>query len=99
MTANTDRVRHAVARSTGATTLARKDGDQWRVLCLNHGAMTQPTASRTEAWKLASHPQDWCSTCENIAKGEADKVSEGRLEMPFKPVKTPAKRTTRPRKS
>ena len=33
-------VRHAIARSTGATTWTRKDGDEWRSTCLNHGTET-----------------------------------------------------------
>lgn len=66
----TDRIRHAIARSTGATTLARKDGDNWLVSCLSHSTAAEPTESRTVAWKLGSHPQDWCSKCAPIAKGQ-----------------------------
>jgi len=88
----TDRIRHAVVRSTGATTFARKYGDRWTVSCLNHANSAQDTDSRTEAWKLASHPQDWCPKCKAIAAGKADKITEGKLDIPKLPTKAPAKK-------
>ena len=89
-------VRHAVARSTGATTYAHKTDDGWRVLCLNHGAATT-VASRGPAWKTASHPQDFCSTCGKIDAGKAGKITEGRLDAPTSPAKkqAPAKRAAK----
>lgn len=32
----TNNTRHAVSRSTGATTWTRKEGDTWKTTCLNH---------------------------------------------------------------
>ena len=92
----TSPVRHAVVRSTGATTLARKEGDEWKIDCLNHGA-SATAPSRGAAWKVASHPQDFCPKCKTIAAGKAEKITEGRLDLPT--AKKPAtKKTTAAKK-
>jgi hypothetical protein len=91
-------VRHAVARATGSTTLARKVGDEWQITCLNHGSETTAPVegSRSKAWQLASHPQDWCAKCGLIAKGKADKITGDRLDIPKAPAKkAPAKKPTK----
>lgn len=85
----TNRVRHAVSRSTGATTWTRKDGDEWRTTCLNHGAETTASA-RGAAWKNGSTPANFCAKCKAIAAGKAERITEGRLDLP---KKTPAKKT------
>ena len=74
-------IRHAVARSTGATTWTRKDGDEWTATCLNHGTVTT-APNRGKAWTTGSHPEDWCPKCKAIAAGKGDKVTGDRLEIP-----------------
>lgn len=81
MPENSTRVRHAVSRSTGATTWTRKDGDEWRTTCLNHEAETTASA-RGQAWKNGSTPANFCSKCKAIASGKADKITVGRLDLP-----------------
>jgi hypothetical protein len=81
MPENSTRVRHAVSRSTGATTWTRKDGDEWRTTCLNHGAETTASA-RGQAWKNGSTPANFCAKCKAIAAGKAEKITEGRLDLP-----------------
>lgn len=81
MPENSTRVRHAVSRSTGATTWTRKDGDEWRTTCLNHGAETTASA-RGQAWKNGSTPANFCPKCKAIVAGKADKITEGRLDLP-----------------
>ena len=78
---NPSPVRHAIARSTGATTLAQKADDGWTVQCLNHGA-TVTVPNRGKAWTNGSHPQDFCPKCKAIAAGKADKISGDRLDVP-----------------
>lgn len=75
------RVRHAVSRSTGATTWTRLDGDVWRTTCLNHGAETTADA-RGAAWKNGSTPANFCGKCKAIAAGKAKKIDAGRLDLP-----------------
>ena len=79
--ASSNNVRHAIARSTGATTWTRKDGDEWKVTCLNHGAETT-APNRGVAWKTGSHPQDFCPKCKAIAAGKGDKITGDRLDIP-----------------
>ncbi|MBF4768348.1 hypothetical protein ISU10_11275 [Nocardioides agariphilus] len=74
-------VRHAIARSTGATTWTRKDGDAWRSTCLNHGEETI-APNRGKAWVTGSHPQDFCAMCAHIAAGKAEKIIGDRLPIP-----------------
>lgn len=81
MPENSTRVRHAVSRSTGATTWTRKDGDEWRTTCLNHGAETTASA-RGQAWKNGSTPANFCPKCKAIVAGKVDKITEGRLDLP-----------------
>lgn len=89
MASDSTRVRHAVSRSTGATTWTRKDGDEWRTTCLNHG--TEATATgRGPAWKNGSTPANFCPKCKAIAADKADKITEGKLDVPA-PAKRKAK--------
>lgn len=74
-------VRHAVARTTGSTTWTRKDGEEWKIDCLNHGATTT-APNRGKAWTTGSHPQDWCPKCKAIAAGKAAKITGPRLDLP-----------------
>jgi hypothetical protein len=78
---NTNRVRHAVSRSTGATTWTRKDGDEWKTTCLNHGSETT-TSSRAAGWKNGSTPANFCAKCKAIAAGKTDRITGDRLELP-----------------
>jgi hypothetical protein len=74
--------RHAVCRSTGATTLARKQVDgSWNIECLNHGATTT-APNRGGAWKLAPKPEGWCPKCKAVAAGKAEKIEDGLLDIP-----------------
>lgn len=93
MTEKTARVRHAVSRSTGATTWTRKDGDEWKTTCLNHGAETT-TSARGPAWKNGSTPANFCAKCKAIAAGKGEKITEGRLDIPAPSTKGPAKKPT-----
>lgn len=95
MPETSNRVRHAVTRSTGATTWTRKDGDDWRTTCLNHGAETTAT-SRGPAWKNGSTPANFCPKCRTIAAGKAEKITEGRLDLPTA-KKTAAKKPPTPK--
>ncbi|WP_134765105.1 hypothetical protein [Nocardioides sp. 1609] len=85
-TVKTPRVRHAVSRSTGATTWTRKDGDDWRTTCLNHGAETTASA-RGAAWKNGSTPANFCAKCKAIVAGKADKITGDRLDLSTTPAK------------
>lgn len=86
----TNNTRHAIARSTGATTLAQKGDDGWTVRCLNHGA-TVTVPSRGKAWTTGSHPQDFCPKCKVIAAGKADKITGDKLDIPeVKPARKSA---------
>jgi hypothetical protein len=88
-TANT---RHAVSRSTGATTWTRKDGDEWKTTCLNHAAETT-APNRSAAWKNGSTPAQFCTKCKAIASGKTDKLAVGLIDLPAtKPA--PAKKAT-----
>lgn len=78
---STNDVRHAVARSTGTTTWTRKDGDEWKIDCLNHKAGTK-APSRGKAWTTGAHPESFCPKCKVIAAGKADKVADDRLPIP-----------------
>ncbi|MFC7494539.1 MULTISPECIES: hypothetical protein [unclassified Nocardioides] len=100
-TANT---RHAVSRSTGATTWTRKEADEWKTTCLNHGAETS-APNRGAAWKNGSTPAQFCPKCKSIAAGKAEKLAVGLLDLPTpttkkaaKPAskKTPVKKATAP---
>ena len=87
--------RHAVARTTGSTTLANKAEQGWTLLCLNHGT-ENPQPSRGAVWKAAAHPEAWCPKCKIIAAGKADKITEGLLPVPTPATKKEAaKRTTK----
>ncbi len=74
-------VRHAVSRSTGSTTWTRKDGDEWRTDCLNHGTTTTANA-RGAAWKNGSTPSNFCAKCKSIVAGKLEKITDGRLDLP-----------------
>jgi hypothetical protein len=76
-----ENMRHAVARSTGATTLARKGADGWDVTCLSHNK-TVVVASRATAWTTSSHPQDWCPKCKAIAAGKGKPVTGDKVPVP-----------------
>lgn len=95
MPASSNNVRHAVSRSTGATTWTRKDGDEWKTTCLNHG--TETTApSRGVAWKNGSTPAQFCPKCKAIAADKAEKITSPRLDLPTPaPKKAAVKRTTK----
>lgn len=92
----TEKQRHAVSRTTGATTLARKAGDKWQVECLNHKVGTE-VASRSTAWTTASHPAKFCSTCKQIVAGKAARITTGLIELSPAPVT--AKRPSRAKKA
>lgn len=91
MPANKTAVRHAVSRSTGATTWTRKDGDEWRTTCLNHQAETTATA-RGQAWKNGSTPANFCPKCKAIAAGKAEKITGPRLDLPTSTQQEAAKK-------
>jgi len=74
-------VRHAIARTTGATTLARKRGDGRTIECLSHGATTT-APNRSVAWIVGSHPQGYCSTCAAIVAGKVERVTGERVALP-----------------
>ena len=79
--ASSNLVRHAVSRSTGATTWTRKEGDEWKTTCLNHATETTAKA-RGAAWKNGSTPANFCPTCKAIAAGKAEKITGARLDLP-----------------
>ena len=86
-------VRHAVARSTGATTYTRKEGDEWKIDCLSHSHKTT-APNRGKAWTTGAHPEQWCPKCKSIAAGKLEKITSGRLDLPSLTPKR--KRTTKP---
>lgn len=86
----TSNTRHAVSRSTGATTWTRKDGDTWKTTCLSHRAETT-APNRGAAWKNGSTPAQFCPKCKAITEGKADKLATGLLDLPTTEP-TPAKR-------
>ncbi len=88
--------RHAIARSTGATTLARKLGDGWTIECLSHGATTA-VPGRSAAWLAGSHPQDYCATCAKIVAGTAGRVTGERVAIPEPDAKPTPKAKAAPR--
>jgi hypothetical protein len=91
--------RHAVARSTGATTLATKAEEGWTLVCLNHGT-ENPQPSRGAVWKADVQPEAWCPKCTLIAAGKAEKITDGPLPIPTKkaaPKKSATRRRRRPR--
>src|SRR4051812_27230951 len=92
MASNETRVRHAVSRSTGATTWTRKEGEEWKTTCLNHGAETT-AAARGAAWKNGSTPASFCPKCKAIVAGKAEKITDGRLDLPA-PKQAAAKKAT-----
>ena len=70
--ASSSNVRHAVARSTGATTWTRKEGDDgWKIDCLSHSAATS-APNRGKAWTTGAHPEQWCPKCKAIAAGKGE---------------------------
>lgn len=102
---SSDRVRHAVSRSTGATTWTRVVGDEWKTTCLNHGSETT-APSRGQAWKNGSTPSNFCAKCKSIAAGKSPMITEGKLPLPKakaapkvvnnrKPKTAPAAKTTK----
>lgn len=84
----TNNTRHAVSRSTGATTWTRKEGEVWTTTCLNHKAETT-APNRGAAWKNGSTPAQFCPKCKAITEGKADKLAAGLLDLP---ALTPAKK-------
>jgi hypothetical protein len=82
-------VRHAVSRSTGSTTWTRKEGDEWKTTCLNHGTETTAKA-RGQAWKNGSTPATFCPKCKAITSGKLEKITGDRLPIPTA-KKTPTK--------
>lgn len=91
MPATKTRVRHAVSRSTGATTWTRKEGDEWRTTCMNHGAETS-AAARADAWKNGSTPALFCAKCKAIASGKTERITVGLIDLGPTP-NTPPPRT------
>jgi len=89
MTDSKPAVRHAVSRSTGATTWTRKDGDEWRTTCLNHATDTTAKA-RGAAWKNGSTPANFCAKCKSIVAGKLDKITGDRLDLPAPTAKKAA---------
>jgi hypothetical protein len=90
-TANT---RHAVSRSTGATTWTRKEGDGWKTTCLSHKAETT-APNRSAAWKNGSAPAQFCPKCNATTEGKAEKLPAGLLGLPTPTKKAaPNKPTT-----
>lgn len=86
----TSNTRHAVSRSTGATTYTREEADEWKTTCLNHG--TETTApNRGAAWKNGSTPAQFCPKCKMIASGKAEKITDGLLDLSTTPTKKSAK--------
>jgi hypothetical protein len=83
--------RHAVARSTGATTLGLKADEGWTLTCLNHGT-ENPQPSRGAVWKVAGHPETWCPKCKAIAAGKAAQITDGLLPIPTPTKKAAPKR-------
>ncbi len=79
--------RHAVSRTTGATTLARKVGNTWMIECLNHAAKTE-APSRSIAWTTASHPAKFCAKCKQILAGKTERISSGLVELPPETAKS-----------
>lgn len=91
----TNNTRHAVSRSTGATTWTRKGSDEWKTTCLNHDAETT-APNRSAAWNDRSTPAQFCPKCKAIAAGKADKLAVGSLDLPTPTAKKAApKRTTK----
>ena len=92
-------VRHAVSRSTGATTYTRKEGPEgvWTTTCLNHGSTTT-APNRGAAWKNGSTPAQFCPKCKAIAAGKTAKITGPRLDLPEKPAK-PARRVAAKKKA
>lgn len=90
LSTKTSAVRHAVAKSTGATTWAHRiSRADWKVECLNHGATTS-APNQSVAWVTSSHPQDWCPKCKAIAAGKAARVTTAKLDLPApKPAPKP----------
>jgi len=81
MTEKKNAVRHAVSRSTGATTWTRKEGDEWKTTCLSH--KTETTApNRAAAWKNGSTPAQFCPNCALIVSGKAEKLATGLIDLP-----------------
>lgn len=96
MTEKTSPVRHAVSRSTGATTWTRKDGTEWKTTCLNHDSETT-APNRGVAWKNGSTPAQFCAKCKVIAAGKAAKITEGRLDIPAPTTQKAASKPTPPK--
>ncbi len=80
----TNNTRHAVSRSTGATTWTRKEADAWKTTCLNHKVETT-APNRGHAWKNGSTPAQFCPKCKAIVAGKAAKITQGRLDLPTTP--------------
>lgn len=89
-TANT---RHAVSRSTGATTWTRKEGEVWTTDCPNHGATTT-APYRGAAWKSGSTPAQFCAKCKASAAGKAEKLADGLRDLPTPTAKKAAPKRT-----
>jgi hypothetical protein len=87
-------VRHAVSRSTGATTWTRKEGDEWKTTCLNHKAETT-APNRATAWKNGSTPAQFCPACQKIVAG---KLAVGLLDLPAPTPKKAASKNPSPKK-
>ena len=87
-------VGRAIARTTGATILARKLGDGWTIECLSHGATTT-APNRSAAWIAGSHPQGYCSTCAAIVAGKVE-PRHRRAGRPTRHQGCPGRRQTGP---
>ncbi len=96
--ASSTNVRHAVSRSTGATTWTRKEGEEWKTTCLNH--KTETTApNRGVAWKNGSTPAQFCPKCKQIVAGKLAKITGPRLDLPTPSKKAAPKKPTARKKA
>jgi hypothetical protein len=89
------KVRHAVSRSTGATTWTRHEDGEWKTTCLNHGS-TASAKARGQAWKNGSTPANFCAKCKAITSGKADKITSPRLDLPKATPTRKAAKTAKP---
>lgn len=79
-------VRHAQAKSTGATIIVQRVGPGsayeqepgWMSMCLNHGQLVFHD-TRILAVRHSSEPEGWCSDCETIASGKGAKIRGAKL--------------------
>jgi hypothetical protein len=77
-------IRHAVAKSTGATIIVERTGPGssieqdagWATVCANHATLIIHE-TRAAALSHAVEPEGWCADCERIANGKADRITTG----------------------